>query len=99
MQRLAALRSLTPTPPLPPIRTPHPQTEETMSRRKKRARAEHSHDAAQAAATEEQVEESTEELVEEPAELPAHEHAQADEPTGFESEGLAPPITKVGPLA
>ena len=70
-----------------------------MSRRKKRARAGHSHDAAQAAAVEEPVEESTEDLVEEPAELPPQEHAHSDEPTGFESEGVGPPITKTGPLA
>ncbi|HET6147327.1 MAG TPA: SMC-Scp complex subunit ScpB [Polyangia bacterium] len=85
-----------------------------MSKRKKRARAEHSHNSAQAAAAEETVEESTDELAEEPAELPAHEHAHSDEPaerpahehahsdepTGFESEGLGPaPISKVGPLA
>ena len=75
-----------------------------MSKRKKRAHAEQ---AAQASGAEEQETEAQQDQPtyqeppsDEPSqEAPAHDEAAPDEPTGFESEGLAPPVTKVGPLA
>jgi segregation and condensation protein B len=70
-----------------------------MSKRKKRARAEQSGDVAHAAAPEEQVEEPSDAHADGSAELLPDDQAPGDEPTGFESEDLAPaPVTRVGPL-